>query len=313
MPPASLTVYNRSIEPTQALSGKASVSSDCRRLCRQRTSSPLLSGFHSHPCEVVRSPRPVARLTGVRSFKWATDRWWAESRSLGRKTSHVRRPVSEVPVLGQHCGKAGTLLVMVGATPEHYDKWPASALSRGRGAPDRAGRKSCRTLLASISSSPLRWRRSHSVLGLIRRGGVDVNDFMGVVRKSALYAPMFEKKLSRLENGTMLNRTFPRGILKDVGWPCPLRKGPLFAGRPWQESGPPHRHDCRRPWETWTIRRRRTDRSPWSEHGWESARGRPRLIVHNRLYLHHMKSPAGLGGSFVTFNARVPPPPSPSE
>jgi 3-hydroxyisobutyrate dehydrogenase len=54
-------------------------------------------------------------------------------------------------------------------------------------------------------------------LGLVRRAGVDVENFMAVLRKSALHAPMFDKKLPRLMERNYQQPNFStRHLLKDV-------------------------------------------------------------------------------------------------
>ena len=54
-------------------------------------------------------------------------------------------------------------------------------------------------------------------LGLLERAEVDVDLFLNVLRQSALYAPMFEKKLPRLRDRNWANPNFPtKWMLKDV-------------------------------------------------------------------------------------------------
>jgi 3-hydroxyisobutyrate dehydrogenase len=54
-------------------------------------------------------------------------------------------------------------------------------------------------------------------LGLVRREGIDVETFMAVLRKSTLYASMFDKKLPRLLERNYERPNFPtRHLLKDV-------------------------------------------------------------------------------------------------
>ena len=54
-------------------------------------------------------------------------------------------------------------------------------------------------------------------LGLIRRTEISVEQFMSILKTSALYAPAFEKKLPRLLARRYDNPNFPTGhLLKDV-------------------------------------------------------------------------------------------------
>lgn len=55
-------------------------------------------------------------------------------------------------------------------------------------------------------------------LGLVRSAGVDVDMFMSVLRRSALYAPTFDKKLDNYLTRQFDNANFPvQWLLKDVG------------------------------------------------------------------------------------------------
>ena len=54
-------------------------------------------------------------------------------------------------------------------------------------------------------------------LGFVKQQGVDVDKFMSIVRQSASYAPIFDKKLSRMSNHNYSNSNFPtKHLLKDT-------------------------------------------------------------------------------------------------
>jgi len=54
-------------------------------------------------------------------------------------------------------------------------------------------------------------------LGLVRAEGIDVEQFMTLLRRSALYAPTFDKKLSNYLSGEYGGANFPlKHLLKDV-------------------------------------------------------------------------------------------------
>ena len=60
--------------------------------------------------------------------------------------------------------------------------------------------------------------RAFSVsLALVLKNEIDITQFMTILRDSALYAPMFDKKLSNWLNGRYENPNFPtKHLLKDV-------------------------------------------------------------------------------------------------
>ena len=54
-------------------------------------------------------------------------------------------------------------------------------------------------------------------LSFVQQQGVDVEQFMNVVRQSALYAPTFDKKLDRMCDRNFENPNFPtKHLLKDT-------------------------------------------------------------------------------------------------
>jgi 3-hydroxyisobutyrate dehydrogenase-like beta-hydroxyacid dehydrogenase len=54
-------------------------------------------------------------------------------------------------------------------------------------------------------------------LGLVRAESVDVEQFMGLLRESALYAPTFDKKLGKYLEHQYANPNFPlRHLIKDT-------------------------------------------------------------------------------------------------
>ncbi|MEW8535574.1 MAG: NAD-binding protein [Candidatus Thiodiazotropha endolucinida] len=54
-------------------------------------------------------------------------------------------------------------------------------------------------------------------LGLIRAEGVEVEQFMGLLRQSALYAPTFDKKLKKFMEHDYSNPNFPlKHLIKDI-------------------------------------------------------------------------------------------------
>ncbi len=125
----------------------------------------------------------------------------------------------EAPVLGSIPQvKSGSLIVMVGASPEQYEKWsgllkvfspePLHIGAVGSGA---AIKLAMNQLIGSLTTA------FALSLGLIVREGIDVDLFMQIVRDSALYAPTFDKKLQRMLERNYENPNFPvKHLLKDT-------------------------------------------------------------------------------------------------
>ncbi|MBI4000268.1 MAG: NAD(P)-dependent oxidoreductase [Nitrospira defluvii] len=143
----------------------------------------------------------------------------SESRSIQREIERFGGRYLEAPVLGSIAeAHAGSLLIMVGATPEQYAEH--EPLLRTMGSEVHligpVGKAAVLKLALNqlIASEMAAFALS---LGLIRREGVAVESFMRVLRKSALYAPMFDKKLPRLSERNYDNPNFStRHLLKDV-------------------------------------------------------------------------------------------------
>jgi 3-hydroxyisobutyrate dehydrogenase len=125
----------------------------------------------------------------------------------------------EAPVLGSIPeAKAGTLLVMVGATEAQFQQWlPILALLGSN--PIHVG--------AVGQASALKLALNHLIAGLtatfglslklVQQYDVNVDTFMAILRDSALYAPTFDKKLARMLEHQYENPNFPtKHLLKDV-------------------------------------------------------------------------------------------------
>ncbi|MGB3239095.1 MAG: NAD(P)-dependent oxidoreductase [Geitlerinemataceae cyanobacterium] len=106
--------------------------------------------------------------------------------------------------------KSGTLIVMVGSTPEQFDRWlevlksfGSEPLRMGEVGSSAAVKLAMNQLIGSLTSA------FALSLAFVRRQGLDVEDFMKIVRQSALYAPTFDKKLQRMLENNYANPNFP--------------------------------------------------------------------------------------------------------
>ena len=143
----------------------------------------------------------------------------AESRDIAARVVAAGGDYFESPVLGSIPQvKDGTLILMVGATPEQFDRWlpvlkcfgPEPALM-GEVGTAAATKLAMNQLIGSLTAA------FSMSLGLARKEGLDLEKFMTIVRNSALYAPTFDKKLERMCDRNFSNPNFPtKHLLKDM-------------------------------------------------------------------------------------------------
>lgn len=124
----------------------------------------------------------------------------------------------EAPVLGSiPQAKAGELQVMVGASGALFEKW--SELLKNFGSPVLLGdvgaasatKLALNQLIASLTTA------FALSLGFVQRQGVEVEQFMSILRQSALYAPTFDKKLEQMLERNFAKANFPtKHLLKDT-------------------------------------------------------------------------------------------------
>lgn len=143
----------------------------------------------------------------------------AESLRLMEDVRRAGGDYLEAPVLGSTPqAKEGTLLVVVGSTPEQFERW-GELLRRFGPEPRRIGPVGhAATLKLAINQLIGSLAASFSLsLGMVRRSGLDVDGFMDVLRKSAFYAPAFDRKLPNMLARDFSNPNFPAALLlKDV-------------------------------------------------------------------------------------------------
>lgn len=142
-----------------------------------------------------------------------------ESRAIAQRITQQQGRYLECPVLGSLPeARTGTLILMAAGTKQDYQSAlpllkiigndPQYIGEIGQGATVKlAMNQLIAGLTASFSLS----------LGLIEKEGIDIEQFMGIVRDSALYAPTFDKKLERMVNRDFTKPNFPtKHLAKDV-------------------------------------------------------------------------------------------------
>jgi 3-hydroxyisobutyrate dehydrogenase-like beta-hydroxyacid dehydrogenase len=142
-----------------------------------------------------------------------------QSRDIQQRVQASGADYMEAPVLGSIPeARAGRLLIMVGAAAELFERFAPLLKSLGPdprliGPPGTAAavKLALNQLIAGLTAS-------FSVsLAFIRRQGLDAEQFMELLRSSALYAPTFDKKLPRMLARDFGKPNFPtRHLLKDI-------------------------------------------------------------------------------------------------
>ncbi|MCS5706063.1 MAG: NAD(P)-dependent oxidoreductase [Cyanobacteriota bacterium] len=140
----------------------------------------------------------------------------SESQELAAAVSERGGRFLEAPVLGSRPeALAGTLQVMAGGEPEVF-KEALPLLRQLTPAPRLLGPVGA-GLITKIALNQLIASLTHAFslsLHLVQDSGGDVGAFMELLRGSALYAPTFDKKLSKLLANDFANPNFPTAHLR---------------------------------------------------------------------------------------------------
>ncbi|NER00522.1 MAG: NAD(P)-dependent oxidoreductase [Cyanothece sp. SIO2G6] len=125
----------------------------------------------------------------------------------------------EAPVLGSIPQvQQGSLIVMVGATPEQYRIWKPvlscfgpEPMLVGEVGTAAAAKLAMNQLIGSLTTA------FALSLGFAQKQGLDIEILMTILRQSALYAPTFDKKLQRMCDRDYSKPNFPsKHLLKDM-------------------------------------------------------------------------------------------------
>jgi len=142
-----------------------------------------------------------------------------ESRELAKRVEVAGGEYLESPVLGSLPeAQEGRLILMAGGERALFERClpvlkvlgsdPRLIGDVGQGA---ALKLAMNQLIAGLTAS------FSLSLGLVRKEGIDVDQFMEVLRVSALYAPTFDKKLDKYLSHDYGKANFPlKHLLKDV-------------------------------------------------------------------------------------------------
>ena len=142
-----------------------------------------------------------------------------ESKAIRDEVVAAESEYLEAPVLGSIPEvKTGKLLVMVGATEQQFNQYyelfqhfspePRHVGDVGTAA---AIKLALNQLIAGLTAT------FALSLSFVRNEGVEVEQFMEILRPTVLYCPTFDKKLKRMLEGNFANPNFPtKHLLKDT-------------------------------------------------------------------------------------------------
>lgn len=214
-----VVAYNRTTAKLQSLSaqGIATVDTPAELLKRCECTILMVSDARAI-ANTLLTPETKAALANSTLIQMGTIAP-EESRHLLAQVEQAGGAYLEAPVLGSIPQvKTGTLIVMVGSTPEQFQQWQPvlqclgeQILHLGSVGSGAAVKLAMNQLIGSLTTA------FACSLALVQREGIEVEAFMQIVRNSALYAPTFDKKLERMLGRNFANPNFPtKHLLKDM-------------------------------------------------------------------------------------------------
>jgi 3-hydroxyisobutyrate dehydrogenase len=215
----ALTVYNRTPGKLMSLqaAGATIASSPADVICASDGTVLMLTDAAAIH-ELILSRAAQAALPGRTILQMGTITP-AESQAIRETVVRAGGDYLEAPVLGSIPeAQTGELIVMVGAELAQFQRWlpilscmgpqPRFVGSVGTAA---ALKLALNQLIGSLTTA------FALSLSFTQHHGVETEMLMEILRTSALYAPTFDKKLSRMESQTYSNPNFPaKHLLKDT-------------------------------------------------------------------------------------------------
>lgn len=215
----SVIAYNRTpdkLQPIAELGGTVADSPD--EVIQEADCTILMLTNAAAIVETILTAQAISHLPNHTIIQMATIAP-QESRAIRERVVTAGGEYLEAPVLGSIPQvKTGELIVMVGSTPQQFTKWSSvlkhfspEPIHTGKVGTAAAMKLALNQLIASLTSA------FALSLGFVQREGVNVGQFMTILRESALYAPTFDKKLSRMCERNFSNPNFPtKHLLKDT-------------------------------------------------------------------------------------------------
>jgi 3-hydroxyisobutyrate dehydrogenase len=213
-----LNVYNRTAEKTSPLAGRgAPVYNEAGAVISE--SEILITMLSDFPAiQEAMLPLPPQAAAGKIWIQMSTIKP-SESLILQEQWRDAGGGYLEAPVLGSIPQvKTGTLFVLVGGEEDLLKECSPllellgeSIVRFGDVGTAAAAKLALNQLIASLTAG------FSMSLGYLREKNVDIDQFMTILRGSALYAPTFDKKLEKMMQRDFRNPNFPvKHMLKDV-------------------------------------------------------------------------------------------------
>jgi len=142
-----------------------------------------------------------------------------ESREVGRQVIAAAGEYLEAPVLGSIPEAAsGSLIIMAGGPEPVFQHCLLVLRCLGKEVEHVGGVGQAAAMKLAMNQLIASLTAGFSLsLGLVQAEGVNVEQFMGLLRESALYAPTFDKKLPKMLEHDYNNPNFPlKHLIKDV-------------------------------------------------------------------------------------------------
>lgn len=214
----SLIVFNRSPEKTAALAESGAIVSHSAQEVLEKADICLLFLSDAEAIQSVFDTIEPAAFRDTLMIQMGTIAP-EESRELAVHVRNQRGRYLECPVLGSLPeARSGNLILMAGGNKQDYET-ALPLLEMIGNAPQHIGdigqgatvKLAMNQLIAGLTAS------FALSLALVEKEGIETEQFMKIVRDSALYAPTFDKKLTRMLERDFANPNFPtKHLAKDT-------------------------------------------------------------------------------------------------
>lgn len=213
-----LIIFNRSQEKLEDLAKRGAETALSAQQVVEQSNICLLFLSNAEAIHTVFDSMAPAAFNGTLIIQMGTIAP-EESRELAARINSMKGRYLECPVLGSLPeARSGKLILMAGGSKEDYHtalplleiigSEPRHIGDVGQGATVKLAMNQ---LIAGLTAS------FALSLALVEKEGIETEQFMKIVRDSALYAPTFDKKLTRMLERDFGNPNFPtKHLAKDT-------------------------------------------------------------------------------------------------